>query len=313
MKYTPESLKNWQKHPQIAGIVEKSLKFEPTNVALAGWLVYLAIDPSLQELTQNPQAVPMLKDLRVIVNAIDDDVDTAGTEDILKQKVHLGPEPSPFLEHILRKPERVQIFDTFIEKGMIKQPDLYSFGNVLCSLVWQEAYFAEMYKRTPHPDLRLFMAEQHFRLDGASLALYTHFLRQNPQISEGVLDYEKIAEVYPHTVLSGRAIQILDDQKDFLQDIHQEKQTGRITPNYFLALLDKAGILNSPEFQAYFHDLPHRRISFDELPSNVQEVMSTAKSSHFNDVSDMLPFTSRVTYTTFWNTVNVIGFNNVAE
>lgn len=51
MAHPLEDLKNWQQHPHLVGIVEKSLKCEPTNVALAGWLVYLAIDPSFQELT----------------------------------------------------------------------------------------------------------------------------------------------------------------------------------------------------------------------------------------------------------------------
>jgi len=244
--------------------------------------------------------LPYARRLKLSVVKLDDIVDESPTSWILSLgKASLGPQISIFLQTLLDD-EDTNRFHRFVSDGLISQIEMHSFINLLAYKVHRQAQLTLLYAQEQAIEKKALFREQiareNIEITGTCFALLTHFIKKDKRILDVVsqktqneLTYDIVKAIYPNPTQIGELSQIEDDTLEFRYDLQQELLIGKICPNYFLAHLEKRGILS--EVREEMNHLPERTVVLYELPPNVQKEflvvrqMSLKKASKIGFIS----------------------------
>ncbi len=283
------------------------LENQPLNTALAGWLMVIAVDyDDPKQLKDSLSSFRVLKEMRTSFNAIDDYLDNQSHEQLMAKEVSLGSKPSPMLQEVMAVPGE-NLFQKLVDSGLITMPELMAFGNLLCHSLKEEARQGYLFLQNHDVSHRLKMAELHLQVDCIYFGLIAHFFKKNPLITAAVenLSFEDLKEAYPRVIMAARAEQILDDLKDWIVDFKEEEPGIKVSPNFFLAQMEDAGIKPSeviPQLKK------KRRTLFRDLPIDLRNLFKDLKKD-FKQEYPQLPIYTRMTFDLFWDTVLKIGFS----
>jgi hypothetical protein len=219
--------------------------------------------------------------LKHIFFHLDDDVDNAPVEEILSQgEATLGPAISPFLQGLISA-EALQQLDKLISSGLISKKELYAFFNLLASKLKEQTRLILCYQdnnvELDKAILREQIAQRNLESTGVFIALMTHLFKKDQRIihlvhqeKNNALTYEYLQEVYQEASTAGELIQMAHDVLEFRHDLNLEDQIGKITPNYFLAQLEKNKLLVQAKEE--LNRAPKRVLSARELPESIRAV-----------------------------------------
>ncbi len=229
----------------------------------------------------NPQIIfkllrhaPYSRNLKRIIDKLDHIVDNAPASAILGLgEATLGPVLSPFLLALLNEDD-VTAFTQFVDTGCISKEELCAFGNLLAYKLHRQAQLTLDYENATNEHdkghIRIALAQENIELTGACFALCAQFSQKDLRIIKRVQDledntltYEHLKMIFPKTIRAGELSQVIHDTIEFRYDFKLEKTIKKISPNYFLALLEQEGSTNKT---ACLDALPSRTVSRFELP-----------------------------------------------
>lgn len=227
---------------------------------------------------------PYSRNLKRIVDKLDHIVDNAPASDLLALgNATLGPALSPFLLTLLDEHD-VQAFAQFVETGCMSKEELCAFGNLLAYKLHRQAQLTIDYTQTTDKPkkahIRMALAQENIEITGVCFALCAQFSQKDPRIIERVqrqednqLTYTHLQATFPKTTRAGELSQVIHDTIEFRYDLHHEPAIQKISANYFLALLESHGAIESA-----IATLPSRTVNQYELPPFAQQALGTLES-----------------------------------
>ncbi len=223
--------------------------------------------------------LPLLKRLKVSLDKMDDIIDNMPAKDILSLgDTHLGPVLSPFLCALLDQEDKHNI-NRFITSNLLTIKEMNSFCNLfaykLCIQAGLTLEYDEEQIYEKKALLREQMAQENIEITGICFALVSHLIVKDARIGTLVnketgneLTHDILKGIYPQSTKAGELLQLVLDVPEFRHDMRQEKVISKITPNYFLAQLEKQGTLI--EVLDEINILPERAVNLYELPIKIQ-------------------------------------------
>jgi len=260
--------------------------------------------------------MPDLMELKTLFNKLDDIIDGATAETVLSfQEASMGPELNPFLSHLLDEDDK-KILHQFVDHDLITEKELFSFGNLLSYKLYTQAQLTLTYEQTTcaHEKiaLRKQISQENIETSGIYLALIIHFIKKDKKLfelvnqsSDNALTYDKLKMIYPAETRAGELMQIVHDVPEFRYDLIQELTIGKISANYFLAMLEEKDLLN--QFKNEIDQLPNRPISFYELPDKIKEVFFELEND-FKANTSTIGIMAQMVYDFSWEYERQVGF-----
>ncbi len=260
--------------------------------------------------------VPEFFSLKGLFDKLDDIIDGAVADKVLSfGKVILGPTPSPFLQKLLDKDD-LHDLDQFVAKGLIKKEDMYAFGNLLANKLYIQSELTLEYQAESSAEKKALIREkiskEHLEVSGIYLVFIIHLVKKDKRIFDIVgkdmdneLTYDDLKKIYPSGVKEGELMQIAHDMIEFRLDLRQEPIIGKITPNYFLAQLEKNGILAAA--MEKLNSLPDRPVSFHELPTSIQKIYLEV-GKHYRTQSLTIGYIAWAVNSLTWQYERMVGF-----
>ena len=123
--------------------------------------------------------------------------------------------------------------------------------------------------------------------------------------TDNKLTYDDLEKIYPSGIKEGELMQIAHDMIEFRLDLRQEPIIGKITPNYFLAQLEKNGILAAA--MEKLNSLPDRPVSFHELLTSIQKVYLEV-GKHYRAQSLTISYIAWAINSLTWQYERMVGF-----
>lgn len=253
---------------------------------------------------------PLIR-LKILFESLDDKVDRMTPQQILTLgNATLGPIMSPFLKGLLDKDD-LHFFNQLITKTLLSEADVFSFCNLIANKLWLEATLTLWYEQendhATKADLRQQIAQENIEITGVYFAFVAHIVKKDTRIlnNNTPLTYNLLKTLYPEACLVGELDQIKHDSVEYRHDLQQETVIGKISPNYFLAQLEKKGILLD-NIQA-LQDLPDRPVTLFEMPENVQVLFLETKKK-FSKQAFKMGVTIGMTFNIAWEYQYRIGF-----
>lgn len=218
--------------------------------------------------------------LKKLFEKLDDIVDSMIPEEILSLGDSvLGPTMSPFLGKMLGD-EDLHFINQLISDGLLTGEEIFSFCNLIAHKLYRQARFTTCYEEENDPvikaELRQQIAQENIEITGIYFIFVAHFIKKDKRILDLVsrnenneLTYDILKKIYPEASLVGELDQIKHDTIEHRYDLQQEFFVGKISPNYFLAQLEKNGHLAHSKKE--LNKLSNRPITYYELPSIMQQ------------------------------------------
>jgi hypothetical protein len=253
---------------------------------------------------------PLIR-LKTLFESLDDKVDSIPHQKILTLgNATLGPTMSPFLKCLLVEDD-FHFFNQLIIKTLLSEAEIFSLCNLIANKLWLEATLTLRYEQESNPaikaDLRQQIAQENIEITGIYFAFVTHIVKKDKRIlkKDTALTYNLLKTVYPKACLVGELDQIKHDSVECRHDLRQESVIGKISPNYFLAQLEKEGILG--DAMHALHILPDRPVTLFEMPESVQKLFLKIKKE-FSKQASKMGVTIGMTFNLAWEYQYRIGF-----
>lgn len=277
-KYNPASPLYWRRSQFISSVC-----FLFTNNVLVSILTNIAnvcvtVDFNFKQWIKALCYAPIFLKIKTIFDELDDLVDNALPEDILMRgAAHLGTHSSPFLNSILQQ-AHLDVFNKFSKRQLMSKKELTALGNLMAYKFYEQARLTLEYDKAIDPYrkacLRENIARENIEISGCYIAFVAHLIKKDPRIAlvldrEEILTYDYLKTIYP-SAKGGELFQILHDMSGFRFDLAQEAVIKKISANYFLAQIEKKGVLRESSHQ--IQSLPKRVVGFYELPEEVRAV-----------------------------------------
>ena len=315
-KHNSRSFWYWRNSLNLSNTIFNLSRYDFLDNAALTCEYLSAANFNVYQLTKALYHLPTARRLKLSVVKLDDIVDDSPAKWILSLgSPSLGPHVSPFLQTLLDDEDTNNI-NRFVSEGLISQVEMHSFMNLLAYKVHRQAQLTLLYEQEKSLEKKgLFreqMARENIEITGTCFALLTHFIKKDKRVLDAIsqetqheLTYNILKAIYPNPTNIGELSQIEHDTLEFRYDLRQERLIGKICPNYFLAHLEKMGILS--EVREEINNLPERTIVLYELPPNVQkEFLKVRKMTLKKAVK--IGFLSRYILWVCWEYNRRVGF-----
>lgn len=254
--------------------------------------------------------------LKKLFEKVDDLVDSMTPEEILSLgDAILGPQMSPFLGRMLDE-EDLCFINQLISEKLLTKEEIFSFCNLIAHKLHLQAHLTACYERENSSvikaTLRQQIAQENIEITGIYFIFVAHFIKKNKQILDLVsrnenneLTYEILKKIYPESSYVGELDQIKHDTIEHRYDLQQELLVGKISPNYFLAQLEKKGHLEHAKLE--LKQLSNRPVTYYELPSIIQQNYLDVKK-YFIKQALKIGKIAGITFILIWEYQSRIGF-----
>ncbi|MCG6881694.1 MAG: hypothetical protein LJE96_21430 [Deltaproteobacteria bacterium] len=223
--------------------------------------------------------------LRDIVSDVDDVIDELSPEEFLNAgKIHLGKNPSPFIENRNVVSDEVwHIWRRLDNAGVMPIELTILYANLL-------AYAVEQEKLACFEGRRDDAAKAHVALSavcGCNSATLV-----NPLASQFLADLnlgtsftiEKLRELMPSAYALGTVVQIHDDLTDLCKDVVEEANTNIISPNFVFNLCTQRGERKTALDYFSSPHMPEKQfIARNVLPSVIKDAWLEARACAYQE------------------------------
>ena len=272
-KYHPKSLLYWRNNLFLAKCLFLLTNNKLTDLfalALGSFSVLMTKDGRFKHFFIAIFRIPTFIRLEKIFHTLDDVIDNASADDILKMHESIF---IPQLEPFLNNTEASAFCQVLIEK-------IHHQAKIIKQHVQENDH-----QNAAH--LREEIARVNTELTGFCCALMMHLIKKDPRILQNAptkkcFTYAQLKEIYPIALKTGELLQILHDTHGFISDFNNENMTGKISQNYFLARLDKLGLLAI--IKEKLTPQPKRAQGFYELPEKVQSAFLDLQHQYTKEV-----------------------------
>lgn len=272
------SLLYWRNWPLFADIVfQLSRNIFIEHIILAA-KIFFSSDQKIKLIFMTSHF--RLLRFKKLFEKLDDVIDSMTPEQILSLGDSvLGPTMSPLLGKILNE-EDLGFINQLISDGLLTREELFSFCNLIVHKLYIQAKLSSCYEQELSPQLKAALREQiaqeNIEVTGVYFIFVAHFIKKDKRISDLVsqnenneLTYALLKKIYPESSLVGELDQIKHDTIEHRHDLQQELFINKISPNYFLAQLEKNGQLI--DAQKELNKLSNRPVTYYELPIIIQQ------------------------------------------
>ncbi len=279
------------------------------GVAIASTLLGMEAGTSLFRIpfTQNGrELIKTLKCTKWGMARIDDILDADAPEIISDFKklgtTDGGTEISPALNMVLGRLEQEYGDNKFIQKFLQLtkddkelSPSMVAFGNMFCHL-----FKSELISKLAGD--RQEAARKHIDISGVYGGMMSHLIKhyQGKKIDVTKLDSEAVRQRYPRAYTTVAVMQALDDIYDSALDASQEKNSGVVSSNYWLAALSKNGLAD--KFIKQYGDVS--KITDPIRPDSLGKEYTKTLRKCFDELKHdcrSLPFAARMTMDIYIN------------
>lgn len=279
-KNNSQSAWYWRNSPNLSNTIFNLSRYNFLDNAAIICEYLFAAKFNVSQLVRALYHLPTAWRLKLSVIKLDGIVDEVPADWILSLgNATLGPQVSPFLQSLLDDGD-INNFNRFVVDGLISQNEMHSFINLLAYKVHRQAQLITLYEQEQIIEKKGLLREQvaceNIEITGTCFAMMTHFIKKDKRVLDVVsqetqneLTYDIIKTIYPNSTKIGELSQIEHDTLEFRYDLQREPLIGKICPNYFLAHLEKRGILS--EVREEINNLPERTVVLYELPPNIQK------------------------------------------
>jgi len=278
-KYQPNSCLYWRNHLFLANslfLLTKNKLLDLFALAIGSLSVLMIEGCHFKHLWIAIYRIPTLIRLEKIFHLLDDVIDNASTNDILSMHESMF---TPLLEPFLNNAEATAFFQILVEK-------IHQQANIFNQHAQEENLKNAAL-------LREKIARINIELTGFFCAIIMHMIKRDPRVAQSAttkkfFTYAQLKEIYPVALKTGELLQILHDTHGFISDFNDENSTEKISQNYFLAQLDKQGLLAIVEEKLI--PQPKRAQGFYELPQKVQTAFLELQHEYVSKVFSIHPF-----------------------
>lgn len=308
------SLLYWRNWPLLTDIIFQLARNIYIEYAILATKIFLSSDRKIG-LIFTTLHFRLLR-LKKLFEKLDDIIDSMIPEEILSLgDPVLGPTMSSFLGNILGE-EDLDFINQLIADGLLTGEEIFSFYNLIVHKLYIQARLTSCYDEAYDPvikaALRQQISQENIEITGIYFIFVAHFIKKDKRILDLVsqnkdneLTYEVLKKIYPEAGLTGELDQIKHDTIEHRYDLLQEFVVGKISPNYFLARLEKNGHLADAKKE--LNKLSNRPVTYYELPSIIQQNYLDVRK-HYIEQALKIGTITGMTYILIWEYQSRVGF-----
>ncbi len=313
-KYKNGSLLYWRNSPLLINTLFKIARHSYIEHAVLVAKVFFSSDQKIRIIFKIRYT--HLFRLKKLFEKIDDIIDSMPAATLLLLQ---RSEPTSFEDSILKKilnEEDWRFIQLLINNGSMTEKELSTFFNIILNKLYLQAVLTYKYqhqsKSKEKARLRLQIAQENIETTGTYYIFIAHFIKKDKRVLDLItqagnneLTYKRLKKIYPEARLVGELEQIKHDTIEHRHDLQQELLVGKISPNYFLARLEKNGQL--VDGQKELIHLPNRPATYYELPSMIQHNY-LALRKYFMKRTLKMGILTRIIFILSWEYQYRIGF-----